>query len=91
MTFSDIPSGAAVFIDANSIIYHFISEPTYGAASTKLLQRLEFNGIEGWITPHILAEVSHRLMTLEACSVRGAGRTKESPHVCKSIRNILRS
>ena len=71
MTFADIPSGAAVFIDANSIIYHFISEPTYGAASTKLLERLEFNDIEGWITPHILAEASHRLMTLEACSLFG--------------------
>ena len=47
MTFADIPSGAAVFIDANSIIYHFISEPTYGAASTKLLERLELTKSRG--------------------------------------------
>ena len=45
MTFADIPSGAAVMIDANSIIHHFISELTYGAAATKLLERLEFNDI----------------------------------------------
>ena len=46
MTFADIPSGAAVFMDANSIIYHFISDPAYGTGSTKLLERLEFNDIE---------------------------------------------
>lgn len=85
--------GAAVFIDANSIIYHFISEPTYGAASTKLLERLEFNEIEGWITPHILAETSHRLMTIEACSLFGwpyqgiASRLQKHPqHFAKLIR-----
>ena len=93
MTFDDIPSGAAVFIDANSIIYHFISEPTYGVASTKFLERLELNEIEGWITPHILAEVSHRLMTLEACSLYGwpyqgiAARLQKHPqHFAKLIR-----
>jgi predicted nucleic acid-binding protein len=93
MTFADIPSGAAVFIDANSIVYHFVSEPTYGAASTKLLERLESNDIARWITPHILAEASHRLMTLEACSLFGwpyqgiAARLKKHPqHFAKLTR-----
>ncbi|MGO9112833.1 MAG: type II toxin-antitoxin system VapC family toxin [Thermoguttaceae bacterium] len=93
MIFADIPSGAAVFIDANSIIYHFVSEPTYGAASTKLLERLESNEIEGWLTPHILAEASHRLMTIEACSLFGwpyqgiAARLQKHPqHLAKLTR-----
>ena len=93
MSFADIPSGAAVFVDANSIIYHFISEPAYGAAATILLERFESSDIEGWITPHILAETSHRLMTLEACSLFGwpyqgiAARLHKHPrHIAKLTR-----
>src|SRR5262249_1849315 len=40
-------------------------------ASTGLLERLELGELEGWITPHVLAEVSHRLMTIEACAQFG--------------------
>jgi predicted nucleic acid-binding protein len=35
------------------------------------LERLERHEVEGWTSPHILAEVSHRLMTIEACSTFG--------------------
>jgi hypothetical protein len=34
MTFAQIPPGAAIFLDANTLIYHFTSEPTYGSACT---------------------------------------------------------
>jgi predicted nucleic acid-binding protein len=71
MTFADIPGGAAVFLDANTFIYHFVSEPTYGAACTSFLERVERREVEGWVSAHVLAEVSHRLMTIEACSVFG--------------------
>jgi len=69
MTFADIPAAAAVFLDANTFVYHFISDPNYGAACTSLLERIERQEIEGWTSPHVLAEASHRLMTLEACSL----------------------
>jgi hypothetical protein len=41
MTFDDIPAGADVFLDANTLVYHFIAEPTIGAACTLLLERIE--------------------------------------------------
>ncbi len=71
MKFTEIPDGASVFVDANTFVYHFISEPVFGAAATAFLGRLESKEIKGHTTPHILAEASHRLMTLEACSVFG--------------------
>ena len=71
MNFANIPRGAKVFVDANTFVYHFASEPTYGAAATALLQRLESKEIQGYFTSHVLAEASHRLMTIEACSLFG--------------------
>jgi predicted nucleic acid-binding protein len=71
MTFADLPAGGSVFLDSNTFIYHFISDPNYGAACTSLLERLERHEVEGWTSPHILAEVSHRLMTIEARSTFG--------------------
>jgi len=71
MIFADMPSGAAVFLDANTFVYHLISEQRYGPACTALLERVERHDIEGWVTPHVLAEVSHRLMTVEACALFG--------------------
>jgi predicted nucleic acid-binding protein len=71
MTIADLAAGDAVFLDANIFIYHFIAEPTYGAACTSLLERIDRRELEGWTSSHVLAEVSHRLMTLEACSVFG--------------------
>ena len=41
MTFAAIPAGAAVFLDANILIYHFTNHPCYGAACTELLERIE--------------------------------------------------
>jgi predicted nucleic acid-binding protein len=69
MTFADIPGGATVFLDANTFIYHFTSQASYGAACTSLLERVEHCEIEGWTSPFILAELSHRLMTIEACTL----------------------
>ena len=39
--------------------------------ATALLERLERREVEGWVSPHVLAETSHRLMTIEACSAFG--------------------
>lgn len=47
MTLADIPHGSAVFVDANTFVYHFISEPTYGGACTSFLERIERQEIEG--------------------------------------------
>ena len=47
MNFAQIPSGVAVFFDANSLIYHFTSHPQYGAACTQLVRRVEQQQVRG--------------------------------------------
>ncbi|HBI44772.1 MAG TPA: hypothetical protein DDY78_18250 [Planctomycetales bacterium] len=71
MTFAQIPMGAAIFLDANSLIYHFMSDPKYGPACTQLVQRVEHQQVRGFASSHVLADVAHRLMTLEAIKLFG--------------------
>jgi predicted nucleic acid-binding protein len=71
MTFASIPSGAAIFLDANTLIYHFTNDPKYGSACTQLLKRVELRDLLGFTSAHVLADVAHRLMTLEAISRKG--------------------
>ena len=66
MIFADIPVGVAVFVDANSFVYHFVADPTFGAACTTLLDRIENQDVGGVTSAHVLNEMAHRLMTLEA-------------------------
>jgi predicted nucleic acid-binding protein len=66
MTFDDIPAAAVVFLDSNTLVFHFTGHPTYGGACKRLLNRVEQHHIEGITSAHILAEVAHRLMTIEA-------------------------
>lgn len=69
MTFADLRSGTAVFLDSNTLVYHFISEPRFGVASTDLLERIEQGDLSGYTSAHVLSEMTHRLMTVEACLV----------------------
>jgi predicted nucleic acid-binding protein len=71
MTFASIPPGAALFLDANTLIYHFTNDAKYGAACTQLLKRVELHQLQGFTSAHVLSDVAHRLMTLEAISVMG--------------------
>jgi predicted nucleic acid-binding protein len=66
MTFAQIPAAAAVFLDANTLVYHFTSHPTFGLACTQLVKRIEHQQLTGFISTHVLIEIAHRLMTLEA-------------------------
>ncbi len=66
MTFGQLPAAAAVFLDANTLIYHFTHHPTFGQACTQLLKRIEHQHLTGFISTHVLSEVAHRLMTLDA-------------------------
>ncbi len=71
MTFASVPSGAAIFLDANTLIYHFANDPTYGPACTQLIKRVELRDLSGFTSAHGLADVAHRLMTLEAINLMG--------------------
>ena len=68
MTFDDITDGESVFLDANTLIFHFTAHPIMGAACTGLVERIERLALQGYTSSHALADVSHRLMTIEAMS-----------------------
>ena len=76
MTFDDLVSPADVFVDANTFIYHFTSGPKWGAACTRLLERIEFQEHRGFLSSHVLADVVHRLMTTEAMDRLGWPATR---------------
>lgn len=71
MTFDDILAGIDLFLDANTLIYHFGGHPKYGAACTKLLERIENKELRGHTSTDVLADVAHRLMTTEAMTTLG--------------------
>jgi predicted nucleic acid-binding protein len=63
LTLDDVPSGARVFIDSTIFIYHAtaVSPQCRG-----LLERCEKGDLAGVSSVLVLAEVAHRLMTIEA-------------------------
>ena len=67
MTFDVIPAGQSVFVDANVFLHYFTMHPHYGAACHALLDRMQNREITGFTCTSVLAEVVHRLMTIEAC------------------------
>jgi predicted nucleic acid-binding protein len=71
MTFAQIPAAATVFLDANALVYHFTSHSTFGSACTQLVKRIEHQHLTGFISTHVLSEIAHRLMTLEAIDLFG--------------------
>ena len=71
MIFADIPAGAIVFLDANTLIYHFTPDPLLGRACSDLLIRIKRQEIHGCVSTNVLTEVAHRLMTIEAIKQYG--------------------
>jgi len=71
MIFADLPNGASIFLDANTFVYYFAPDPSFGPACGQLLQRVENQEIRGFTSTHILTEAAHRLMTVEATTVFG--------------------
>jgi predicted nucleic acid-binding protein len=63
MTLADLEEGAAVFVDANVLIYHFVGA---SPECTALLGRCEARDLRGVTSAVVVAEVSHRLMMIEA-------------------------
>jgi predicted nucleic acid-binding protein len=88
MKLEDLPEGARVLVDANILIYHFSGVSLECRA---FLQRCEFRQVEALTGVHILLEVAHRLMVLEALHkglITGgqpARKLKEQPEVIKGL------
>jgi predicted nucleic acid-binding protein len=91
MTFADLPAGASLFLDANVLVYHFQPHPVLGLACSQLIQSIENDQVRGLTSTHILAEVAHRLMALEASLLPGWTATKvvqrlrQQPAVLQSL------
>jgi len=66
MTFTDLRGGASVFLDANTLLYHFTADPKHGDACTDLVERVERQELIGLTSTSVISEVAHRLMTIEA-------------------------
>ncbi|MHB1421739.1 MAG: hypothetical protein ACYC3I_00805 [Gemmataceae bacterium] len=41
MIFADLATGDSVFVDANTLIYHFGPHPAFGTVCRQLVQRIE--------------------------------------------------
>jgi predicted nucleic acid-binding protein len=91
MTFDDLLAGESVFLDANTLVYHFQPHPTFGPAATQLFQRIQRQDLSGFSTSHVYAEVIHRLMTFEASATFGwpfagiGNRLRQNPNDVSSL------
>jgi predicted nucleic acid-binding protein len=68
MTFGDVLAGQLFFVDANTFVYALAPEPILGPPCYQLLERIRRKEIEGFTSAHVLSDVAHRLMSLEACA-----------------------
>ena len=66
VTLADILAGAAVFLDANVFVYHFAPHPVLHVPCQQLLERCAQRELVGYTSAHVLTNVAHRTMTLEA-------------------------
>jgi predicted nucleic acid-binding protein len=71
LIFPNLPMGADVFVDANTLVYHFAPDPVLGTPCSDLLVRIKRQELHGFTSTHIVAEMAHRLMTLEAIKTLG--------------------
>jgi hypothetical protein len=52
MIFANIVLGATVFLDANTLVYHFAPDPLFGTACSDLLIRVKRQEIQGITSTH---------------------------------------
>jgi predicted nucleic acid-binding protein len=69
VAFDDLLAGTAVFVDANCLLYAATADPQYGPACQRLLRRVENQEFTAVTSAHVMAEMAHRLMTIEAAAL----------------------
>ena len=74
----------------------FANHPNFGAVCTQLVKRIEQHQLPGFISTHVLSEIAHRLMTLEALDRFGwppagiaARPAQASLRICGSPRGAI--
>ena len=94
MKLDEVPDGTRIFIDANVFIYHF-SRVSFECRS--FLARCESRQLVAFTGVHILLEVAHRLMMLEALHkglISGSSpvrKLKENPDIVKRLNDYNQS
>jgi predicted nucleic acid-binding protein len=58
-------------VDADSLVYHITLHPQFGPACTQLLERVARQEVLAFTSTHVLGDVAHRVMTLEAITQFG--------------------
>jgi predicted nucleic acid-binding protein len=97
MTFASIPKGSHVYIDANTLINHASADHTYGASCKQLMERIARAEVGGFTSAHVLSDVAHRLMTLEAIAGFGwpskgiATRLRNNPAEVQKLTQFWRA
>ncbi len=90
MILDDIEPDSLVFLDAPIFIYHFTGA---SAECRRLLERCERGDLRGITSVVVVAEVAHRLMTIEAVAkgLVSAGnvvkKLREKPEIVSSLRS----
>lgn len=91
LIFSQLATGDSVFLDANTLIFHFGLHATFGAACNQLLARIEQQDLLGYTSTHVLSEMAHRLMLVEASALPGWTpnkiklRLRQQPAACAAL------
>ena len=90
MTFADLSAGESIFLDANPLVYHFAPDPLFGPACNQLIARAGNGDILAFTSTHVLSEVAHHLMTLEASALFGwtskvVGHLKQQPSAIQKL------
>ena len=88
MTLDQVPAGSRVFVDSTIFIYHFTRA---SEDCRRFLERCEKGDLKAATSAVVLAEVAHRLMTIEAVA-RGlissgnlARKRRANPDIVKSL------
>jgi predicted nucleic acid-binding protein len=94
MKLEGLPGGTPIFVDADIFIYHFSG---ISLECRAFLQRCESRQVEAFTGVHIVLEVMHRLLMLEALHkglITGgqpARKLKEQPEIIKVLREYNQS
>ena len=97
MIFEDILPGESLFVDANTFIFFFGSDPILGPPCEQFFLRIENQEFQGFTSAHVLSEVAHRLMTIEARTLFGwpstgiAQRLKHHPAEVQRLNRYRRA
>jgi len=85
---AEIPDGAKVFLDSTIFLYHFTG---VSSECRSLLERCAGREVHALTSTLVLAEVTHRLMTIEAVerglltSGQGGKRLRERPEIVRQL------